>query len=166
MPYPLATNAFHFEVELVVAIGRGGCAIDTDKAADHVFGLAVGLDMTRRDLQLQARQTGRPWDTGKNFDNSAPIGMIHRLNNDSPMDRGRIWLERNGTVVQDANVSQLTWSVSEVISHLSRLYPLAAGDLIMTGTPAGVGSVEPGDHLIGHIEGLTSIEIRIGPVAN
>ena len=163
--YPLSTANFHHEVELVVAIGTGGQHIAAADARNHIYAYAVGLDMTRRDLQLQARDKGRPWDAGKNFDQAAPMGALHRVADTGHIDGGRIWLEVNGDVRQDADVRDLIWSVDEVIEHLSRLYRLHPGDLIMTGTPAGVGPVVGGDRLAGHIDGLSSLEVTIGPAA-
>ena len=163
--YPLATANFHHEVELVVAIGTGGQHIAAADARSHIYAYAVGLDMTRRDLQLQARDKGRPWDAGKNFDQAAPMGALHRVADIGHIDGGRIWLEVNGDVRQDADVRDLIWSVDEVIEHLSGLYRLHPGDLIMTGTPAGVGPVVGGDRLVGHIDGLSSLEGTIGSAA-
>ncbi|MEO1017936.1 MAG: fumarylacetoacetate hydrolase family protein [Pseudomonadota bacterium] len=160
--YPLSTENYHFEIELVVAISKGGVSIAASEARKHIYGYAVGLDMTRRDLQLVAREQGRPWDTGKNFAESAPIGLIHSVDDIGHIDSGRISLEVNGEVKQDQDVRDLIWSTDEIIEHLSRLYELHPGDLIMTGTPAGVGPVQSGDHLIGRIEGLSDLEVTIG----
>lgn len=159
--YPPATQNYHFEVELVVAIGREGFDIREEEARNHVFGYAVGLDMTRRDLQLEARDKGRPWSTGKNFDASAPLGPLHAAERVGHVDSGRIALTQNGDTRQEADLSHLIWSVEEIIAHLSRLYTLRPGDIIMTGTPAGVGPVESGDALVGTIEGLGSVELAI-----
>ena len=163
--YPPGTENFHYEVELVVAIGEGGRRIREADARKHIFAYAVGLDMTRRDLQLAAREKGRPWDTGKNFEESAPIAPFHLASDVGHVDAGRIVLEVNGEAKQDADIRDLIWSVDEVIEHLSALYELRPGDLIMTGTPAGVGPVRPGDRLVGRIDGLTPVETTIGPEA-
>ncbi len=160
--YPLATNNLHHEIELVVAIGRGGTEIPTEVALEHVYGYAVGIDLTRRDLQLAARDKGRPWDAGKGFDHSAPITAIHRASEIGHPSSGTISLEVNGEVRQTADLTQLLWSVPEIISHLSRLYTLQPGDLVFTGTPAGVGPLTSGDRVIGRVEGLDEIRLEIG----
>ena len=161
--YALATQNLHHEIELVVAIGEGGVNIITsDAALAHVYGYAVGIDMTRRDLQLAARDKGRPWDVGKAFDDSAPIGEIHRASEIGHPAAGAIRLSVNGQSRQDADLKQLLWSVPELIVELSKLFELRPGDLIYTGTPAGVGAVKAGDELRGSIEGIGSITIRIG----
>ncbi|MEM7570300.1 MAG: fumarylacetoacetate hydrolase family protein [Pseudomonadota bacterium] len=163
--YPASTHNYHYEIELVVAIGKGGHSIKEADAKDHIFGYAAGLDMTRRDLQLDAREKGRPWDTGKNFDEAAPIAPIHTVAENGHIESGRISLEVNGDVKQNADIRDLIWSVDEIIEHLSALYVLQPGDLIMTGTPAGVGPVVTGDRLVGKIDGLTSIETTISEQA-
>ncbi len=163
--YPPSTDNYHYEIELVVAIGKGGKAIREANAKDHIFAYGTGLDMTRRDLQLEAREKGRPWDTGKNFDEAAPIGLLHRAADVGHVEAGRIWLEVNGETKQDADVRDLIWSVDEIIEYLSNLYELRAGDIIMTGTPAGVGPVLPGDKLVGQIDGLSPVEVTIGETA-
>ncbi|MEM8988748.1 MAG: fumarylacetoacetate hydrolase family protein, partial [Pseudomonadota bacterium] len=163
--YPPSTENYHYEIELVVAIGKGGSNIPEDKAKDHIYAYATGLDMTRRDLQLEAREKGRPWDTGKNFDQAAPIGLLHKVEEVGHVENGRIYLDVNGDIKQDADIADLIWSVDEIIEHLSRLYELRAGDLIMTGTPAGVGPVVAGDKLSGFIDGLSPVEITIGSQA-
>ncbi|WP_442966893.1 fumarylacetoacetate hydrolase family protein [Rhizobium sp. C4] len=163
--YPPQTENFHYEAELVVAIGKGGRDIALDQALDHVWGYAVGNDLTRRDLQLTARDQGRPWDFGKAFDRSAIIGPIHAVTDVGHPDKGSIRLTVNGTVKQDADLAELIWSVPDVISFLSHSIALAPGDLIMTGTPAGVGPLVPGDVCVVSIEGLGAIETRIGPRA-
>jgi fumarylpyruvate hydrolase len=162
VPYPPATSNYHFEAELVVAIGAPGAALSPDKALAIVFGYAVGLDMTRRDLQFAARDKGRPWDTGKNFAYSAPIGTIRPLSASGHADQGSIRLTVNGDVKQDADLQDLIWSTPEIIVHLSRLERLLPGDLIFTGTPAGVGPVVPGDEVRVTIAGLEPLEIRVG----
>ncbi|WP_321794858.1 fumarylacetoacetate hydrolase family protein [Caballeronia sp. J97] len=160
IPYPSKTQNFHYEVELVVAIRKGGSDIDSADANEHVFGYAVGLDMTRRDLQLEAREKGRPWEFGKSFSKSAPIGPIHRAEG-RPIDDASIKLAVNGQVKQLSNVSQLIWSVAESIAHLSQFDALEPGDLIMTGTPAGVGPVVRGDLMTAAIEKLGQIQVRV-----
>lgn len=161
VPYPPGTENYHHEIELTVAIGKAGRDIAEGEAFGHIFGYATSLDMTRRDLQLDAREKGRPWDTGKNFEFSMPMAPIHRAAETGRLTEGTIELKVGGDVRQTADLAELIWSVDEIIAHLSRLYTLLPGDLIMTGTPAGVGPVVPGDVLHGHIAGLTDIEARI-----
>ncbi|WP_219895015.1 fumarylacetoacetate hydrolase family protein [Aquisediminimonas profunda] len=161
IPYPSATKNFHFEAELVLAIGAEGQDVAVADATALIFGYAVGLDMTRRDLQLEARDKGRPWDTGKNFKNSAPIAAIHRRSDIGDISSGRISLAVNGSIKQDADIEDLIWNCSEIIAHLSALEPLHPGDLIFTGTPAGVGPVVAGDHILVEISGLTALELDI-----
>ena len=159
--YPQATKDYQFEVELVVAIGRGGRNIDTATALSHVYGYGVGLDMTRRDLQGAAKKTGRPWDTGKNVEQSKPLGHLRPAGSFDP-GQGEIRLTVNGETKQTGDLSDQIWSVAEVIAHLSGLWPLQAGDLIYTGTPAGVGPVVPGDVLVATIDGLETLTVTIG----
>jgi fumarylpyruvate hydrolase len=161
IPYPPQTGNFHHEIELVVAIARGGRDIGVAEANEHVFGYAVGIDLTRRDLQLAARDAGRPWEWGKAFDRSAPCAAIVPAAEIGHPSRGRIWLAVNGTVKQDADISQLIWSVPEVIAFVSASMELAPGDLIFTGTPAGVGPLVAGDTVSGGIDGLGTIDIRV-----
>lgn len=161
VPYPSGTKNFHHEIELVVAIGQGGRDISAEVALEHVFGYAVGIDLTRRDLQLSARDKGRPWDAGKAFDLSAPLTSIHRASEVGHLSKGAIWLEVNGETRQKSDLSQLLSSVPEIIAHLSRLYLLLPGDLIFTGTPAGVGPLLPGDKVRGGIDGLDEIRLTI-----
>lgn len=161
VPYPPETTNFHFEIELVVAIGRAGRDIEAARANDHVFGYAVGIDLTRRDLQLAARDKGRPWDTGKAFDLSAPIAPISRTQAVGHPCEGRIWLAVNGEIKQDADLRELIWPVPDTIAILSRSIALRPGDLIMTGTPAGVGPLNVGDHVTGGIDTLPDIAIDI-----
>ena len=163
--YPPQTANFHFEGELVVAIGKGGRAIETDDALDHVYGYAAGLDMTRRDLQSAARENGRPWDTAKNVEQASPLGLIHAATEVGHLANGRIALTVNGTLRQEGDLADLIWSVPEVIAYVSRFYRLEAGDLIYTGTPAGVGPVLPGDSIVVSIAGLTDLVTQIGPPA-
>lgn len=161
IPFPPETDNLHYEIELVVAIGRGGADIARDDALDHVFGYCVGIDLTRRDLQSQAKDMGRPWDWGKAFDRSAPCAPLRRASAVGHPEAGRIWLAVNGTIKQDADLAELIWSVPDVISILSRSMTLAPGDLIMTGTPAGVGRIVAGDHVTGGIAGLGEISLRL-----
>lgn len=161
IPYPPDTNNFHYEIELVVAIGQGGKNIALGKALDHVWGYGVGVDLTRRDLQLAARDAGRPWSWGKAFDRSAPVAPLHRVAKVGHPATGRIWLAVNGVVKQDQDIADLIWSVPEVISIISHSIELRPGDLIMTGTPAGVGALMPGDKLTGGVEGLGEITLDI-----
>jgi fumarylpyruvate hydrolase len=161
--YPPETSNLHHEAELVIAIGRGGRDIPQSHALSHVWGYAIGNDLTRRDLQLAARELGRPWDWGKAFDRSAVIGPVHPVDQVGHPDRGFIRLTVNGETRQDADLSDLIWSVPEVISILSHSIELRPGDLIMTGTPAGVGPLVEGDHCRIEIEGLGAIETHIGP---
>ena len=161
IPYPPQTANYHFEAELVVAIGKEGVALDEGSALDIVFGYAVGLDMTRRDLQLDARDKGRPWDTGKNFAYSAPMAAIRPLEGGKHADRGTIELTVNGETKQKADLADLIWSTPEIIAHLSRLERLLPGDLIFTGTPAGVGAVLPGDVIDVTIAGLEPLHVTV-----
>jgi fumarylpyruvate hydrolase len=164
--YPQGTKNFHFEAELVVAIGTGGRNIAREAANDHIYGYATGLDMTRRDLQLVAREKGRPWDTGKNVEQSAPIGLIHPASEVGHIETGAITLTVNGETKQSADVADLIWPVADVIVFLSALYRLEPGDLIYTGTPAGVGAVVAGDRMVVAIDGLTPLETAVGPLAS
>jgi fumarylpyruvate hydrolase len=161
VPYPPRTSNLHYELELVVAIGHGGRDIATAGALGHVFGYAVGLDLTRRDLQFAAREQGRPWDVAKGFDCSAPLGAIRPAAQMGHLDGGAIWLEVNGEARQRANLSEMIWSVPEIVAELSTYFELRAGDLIFTGTPEGVGPVQRGDSLVGGIDGLETLRITI-----
>jgi len=152
IPYPPATKNLHHEMELVVCMKSGGADIPVDKALDRVFGYAVGLDMTRRDLQNQAKDMGRPWDMGKGFDNSAPIGIIYPASEVGHPGKGTIQLDVNGKTRQKSDLNALIWSVPETISYLSGLVTLAAGDLIYSGTPEGVAAVGKGDTLQGFVD--------------
>jgi len=165
VPYPPQTNNFHHEIELVVAIGRGGANIGLSQARSHVLGYAVGIDLTRRDQQLAARDAGRPWEWGKAFDRSAPCSAIVLAETIGHPTDGRIWLTVNDAKRQEADISQLIWSVPEVIAFISNSMVLEAGDLIFTGTPAGVGPLVPGDVVAGGVEGIGTVGISIGPVA-
>lgn len=161
IPYPRMTSNYHHEVELVVAIGAGGSNITIADAQKHIYGYAVGLDMTRRDLQIAARERGRPWDMGKAFDQSAPCGTITRAADARQIGNAQIQLDVNGSVRQRSDISKLIWSVEEVIHWLSRYVDLAPGDLIYTGTPEGVASINPGDRLEAIIDGLASLTVTI-----
>jgi fumarylpyruvate hydrolase len=163
IPYALATQNLHHEMELVVAIGRDGVGIPREAALEYVYGYAAGLDMTRRDLQLAARDKGRPWDVGKAFDQSAPVSAIHRASEIGHPANGAIWLEVNDEPRQRADLKDLIWPVPDVIAFLSELFTLRPGDLIFTGTPSGVGPVKPGDRLLGAIDGVDQISITIAP---
>ncbi|CAN5701036.1 fumarylacetoacetate hydrolase family protein [soil metagenome] len=161
MPYPGVTANLHHEIELVVAIGKGGSNIAVADAAQHVWGYAVGLDMTRRDLQLESKQQGRPWCTAKGFDFSAPISEIYPVSQTGWIAEGNIHLDVNGVQRQDSDVGKLIWNVAEIIASLSTLYTLQPGDLIFTGTPEGVGAVQRGDLLEGRIAGLGELKITL-----
>ena len=162
VPYPPETENLHYEIELVIAIGRGGANIAEADVPDHIWGASVGIDLTRRDLQLAARDKGRPWDWGKAFDASAPIAPLVPIADVPSLTRARIWLAVNGVVKQDADIADLIWSVNEHVAILSRSMTLAPGDIIMTGTPAGVGAIVPGDTVTGAVDGLAEIAITIG----
>lgn len=161
VPYPPCTGNLHHEIELVVAIGKAGGDISEADAEGHIYGYAAGNDLTRRDLQLEARNSGRPWDTGKAFDQSAPLTAIHPVSDIGHIREGAIWLKVNGDPRQEADIRDLIWSVPEIIMHLSRLFELRPGDLIFTGTPAGVGPLQPGDEVDAHIDGLEPLRHRI-----
>jgi fumarylpyruvate hydrolase len=160
-PYPSATKDVHHEMELVVAIGKGGANIPAAKALDHVYGYAVGLDMTRRDLQGEAKKMGRPWDTGKAFDHSAPCSAVVPAAKIGHPAKGRIWLKVNGETRQEGDLSQLIWNIPDTIAYLSTLFTLAPGDLIYSGTPAGVGPVKKGDTLEGAVDGVGTIKFKV-----
>lgn len=159
--YPPETANYHHEVELVVAIGKRGRNIAVDAANEHVWGYAVGLDMTRRDLQFALRDKGRPWELGKAFDQSAPIAPLVPAGRSGHPTRGRVWLTVNGKLKQEGDLADMIWSVPETIAHLSKYFELAPGDLIYTGTPEGVGPVVRGDTLEGSVEGIGDLSIRI-----
>ncbi|MES2071856.1 MAG: fumarylacetoacetate hydrolase family protein [Pseudomonadota bacterium] len=161
MPYPGMTKNLHHEIELVVAIGKSGQDIPVEEAASYVWGYAVGLDMTRRDLQAEAKELGRPWCTGKGFDYSAPISAIYPISQTKWIEQGNIHLDVNGAQRQDSDIRKLIWNVAETIAYLSKFYALQAGDLIFTGTPEGVAAVKPGDLLEGRIEGLGSLKLKL-----
>jgi fumarylpyruvate hydrolase len=163
--YPQKTSNFHYEAELVIAIGKSGRNIPLDQALLHVWGYACGLDMTRRDLQLEARDKGRPWDAGKNVEQSSPLGLIRRAGDGFNPNKGRICLTVNGAKKQEADLADMIWPVADIISYISGFYRLMPGDLIYTGTPAGVGPVVTGDAITVTIEGLEPLHVRIGPPA-
>ena len=162
IPYPSLTGNLHHEIELVVAIGRGGRNIKAADAASHIYGYAVGLDMTRRDLQNDMKKQGRPWCIGKAFDQSAPIGPITPAAEAGDIANAAIWVQVNGTDRQRSNVSKLIWNIAETIEHLSAAWELQPGDLIYTGTPEGVAAVVSGDTMSGGVDGLTSIAVHVG----
>jgi fumarylpyruvate hydrolase len=161
LPYPSLTKNLHHEIELVVAIGTGGKNILAADAHKHIFGYAVGLDMTRRDLQNEMKKQGRPWCIGKGFDHSAPIGTITPAAVAGAIVSAEISLQVNGTDRQRSTVAKLIWNIAEVIEHLSAAWELQPGDLIFTGTPEGVAAVVPGDKLVGTITGLESIQLTV-----
>ena len=161
IPYPPMTENLHYEAELVVAIGKTATKVSETDALEYVYGYAVGNDLTRRDLQGESKKKGRPWDTGKAFDNSAPCAEIYLADKAGDIENARIWLTVNGETKQDSNTNKLIWSVSEVISNLSGLFTLEPGDLIYTGTPEGVGPVVKGDVIKVGIDGLTELENSI-----
>ncbi|SEJ93291.1 fumarylacetoacetate hydrolase family protein [Achromobacter sp. NFACC18-2] len=161
LPYPPETSNLHYEIELVAAIGKSGANIPVDDALAHVWGYAVGLDMTRRDLQMKMREAGRPWELGKAFDQSAPIGPLHPAQSVSGIEQAGIWLQVNGTDKQRSDIGKLIWSVAETIAYLSRYFRLEAGDLIYTGTPEGVGPVVRGDKMVGGVDGLGTISVQM-----
>lgn len=162
MPYPSLTHNLHHEIELVVAIGQGGKNIQAADADKHIYGYAVGLDMTRRDLQNDMKKQGRPWCIGKAFDHSAPIGPITPKAQAGDVNKAEIGLQVNGADRQRSNVAKLIWSVAETIEHLSAAWELQPGDLIFTGTPGGVAAVVQGDVLSGQVAGLGRLDVRIG----
>lgn len=161
MPYPGMTSDLHHEIELVVAIGKGGRNIAAAEAMNHVWGYAVGLDMTRRDLQGEAKKLGRPWCIGKGFDHAAPIASIHPITETGQISTGEIRLAVNGETRQKSSIDKLIWNVAETIEHLSKYYELKPGDLIFTGTPEGVAAVKKGDFLEGAIDGLGELRLKV-----
>lgn len=161
MPYPPKTSDLHFEMELVVGLSKGGTGIAVEDAMDCVWGYGVGLDMTRRDLQGEAKKLGRPWEVGKAFENSAPCSPLVPAEQAGDPSSGKIWLDVNGERRQEGDLAQMIWKVPEMISYLSGLFELRPGDLIMTGTPAGVGAVVRGDVMKGGVEGVGEIEVRV-----
>lgn len=160
LQYPQATSDLHHEVELVVAIGRGGAGIAAEDALSHLWGACVGVDLTRRDLQAEAKAKGRPWDMAKGFDHSAPMAALIPIAELAALDAGRIWLSVDGEMRQDADLSEMIWPVADCVAHLSSLVELAPGDVIMTGTPAGVGPLVPGAHVRAGIGDLPELDFR------
>jgi fumarylpyruvate hydrolase len=161
MAYPALSKDLHHELEMVVALGKGGANIPADQALDHVWGYGLGLDMTRRDLQGEAKKMGRPWDTGKAFDQSAPCSALVPVSQCGHLSKGRIYLTVNGQVKQDGDLAMMIWNVPETIAYLSTLFTLMPGDLIFSGTPAGVAAVQRGDVLEGHVDGLPVLHTKI-----
>lgn len=161
IPYPSETGNYHYEIELVAAIGKGGRDIPLETAVEHVWGYAVGLDMTRRDLQMKMREMGRPWEIGKSFDHSAPIGPLTPAGEFDVASDAAIWLQVNDVDKQRSSIDKLIWSVAETIAYLSRFFELQPGDLIMTGTPEGVGPVVAGELMIGGVQRLGEISVRV-----
>ncbi len=159
IPYPQVTKDLHHEIEMIVAIGKGGADIPVEKALDHVFGYGVGLDMTRRDIQGEAKKMGRPWEMGKAFDNSAPCTVLKPAAMIGHPAKGAIWVKVNGEVKQKGDLADMIWNVPEMISYLSKLITLQPGDVIMSGTPAGVGPVKRGDKLEGHVDGVGDLAV-------
>lgn len=159
--YPPRTQNLHHEIELVAAIGKGGANIAEDDVDGHVIAYGVGIDLTRRDLQAEAKSHGKPWDPGKSFEQAAPISALHSVNELGHPTQGRIWLAVNDELRQEGDLTDMIWSVREAIAELSTLYTLAPGDLLFTGTPAGVGPLVSGDRVTGGIDGLDEIEITI-----
>ncbi|MCY0387166.1 fumarylacetoacetate hydrolase family protein [Robbsia sp. Bb-Pol-6] len=160
-PYPPASEDVHFEMELVAAIGRGGRDIAAAQALDHVYGYALGLDMTRRDLQAAAKKLGRPWEVAKGFDHSAPIGPIHPAESVGHLAKGAIWLKVNGEERQRSDIADMIWSMPDTIAYLSGLFALFPGDLIYTGTPEGVGRIVRGDVMTGGVDGLGEFTVKV-----
>jgi len=160
-PYPDKSSNVHYEMELVVALSKGGKNISESDAIDCIYGYGVGLDMTRRDLQGEAKKLGRPWEVGKSFEYSAPCSNISPASQIGYPSDGRIWLKVNGELKQEGNINQLIWNIPETISYISGLFTLAPGDLIFTGTPAGVGAIQPGDVMDGGVDGVGEISIRV-----
>ena len=166
IPYPLATENFHHEVELVVALDKGGTKIPIEQAQNHIYGYAVGVDLTRRDLQEVAKAKGQPWDASKAFDDSAPCSELHEVAQIGHPSRGAIWLSINGEIRQQGDLNQLIWNVPETVSALSQSFHLQAGDLIFTGTPSGVGPLEIGDQVEAAVEGVSVLRFEIVDVAD
>ncbi|MGA1135558.1 MAG: fumarylacetoacetate hydrolase family protein [bacterium] len=160
-PYPPQTSDVHHEMELVVALKSGGADISLDNALEHVYGYGLGLDMTRRDLQGEAKKLGRPWEVGKSFEKSAPMSELVPASETGHLDQGRICLKVNGEIKQDGDLNQMIWKVPEMIAYLSRFYDIAGGDLIMSGTPAGVGPIQRGDKMQCEIDNLGTMTIEV-----
>jgi fumarylpyruvate hydrolase len=164
LPYPPLTNDLHHEVEMVVALGGGGANLDPADAMALVWGYGVGLDLTRRDMQAVAKQMSRPWDFAKGFDGSAPCSKLRPVSDGGHPADARIWLEVNGELKQDGKLREMIWPVADVISHISRFVTLAPGDLIFSGTPAGVAALQPGDRVRGGVDGVAEFAFTMGPV--
>lgn len=162
VPYPTGTANYHFEMELVVVVGKPGFRVAEENAGELIYGYAAGLDMTRRDLQLVAREQGRPWDLGKNFENSAICTEVVPVGDLGVLDKGAINLQVNGETKQSSDLSKLIWDLREIIADLSTFYHLEPGDLIYSGTPEGVGAVKPGDVITGHVDGVGDIALTVG----
>ena len=160
-PYPAESSDVHYELEMVVGLAKGGKNIPIETALDHVFGYGVGLDMTRRDLQNEAKKQGRPWEVGKAFEQSAPCSELIPVSAIGHPDQGAVWLKVNGEVRQEGDLNQMLWKTAEQISILSRFFELQPGDLIMTGTPSGVGAVKRGDKLEGHVAGVCNLTVNV-----
>jgi fumarylpyruvate hydrolase len=165
VPYAAMTSDLHYELELVVAIGKGGAGILAAQALDHVYGYGIGIDMTRRDRQRDMGKSGLPWEIGKSFDHSCPCSPIHPVATTGHIASGAIRLTVGGAVKQDSDIGLMIWKVPEIIANLSSYFELFPGDIILTGTPHGVGPVQPGDELVGSIDGLGTLTVRIGPTA-
>ena len=161
LAYPAQTQNYHYEAELVAVIGKGGSDITVENALGHVWGYAVGLDMTRRDLQMKMREMGRPWEVGKAFDRSAPLGPIHSASVVGHFEKAALWLDVDGVTKQKSDVSHLIWSVAETVAHLSKFFRLEAGDVIFTGTPEGVGALKPGETMVVGVERLGELTVNI-----
>ncbi|HEY9212216.1 MAG TPA: fumarylacetoacetate hydrolase family protein [Ancylobacter sp.] len=160
-PYPDKSSDVHYELEMLVVIGKGGINIPVTSALDHVWGYGIGLDMTRRDLQGEAKKLGRPWEVGKAFEASAPCSALIPASKIGHPDKGGVWLKVNGTLRQKGDLNQMIWKVPEMISYLSGLFELQPGDVIMSGTPAGVGAIVRGDHLEGGVDGVGTLDVRV-----
>ena len=160
-PYPPLTKNYHHEIELVAVLGKGGKDIRAEQALEHVYGYTIGLDMTRRDLQQFMGNQKKPWEIGKSFDRSAPLGPIHPVAQFGHFTKGAIWLKVNGTIKQSTDIDQMIWTVAEQIAQLSSAFELAPGDVIYSGTPENVGPVVPGDVMEGHIDGLPNLHVKV-----
>ncbi len=161
LPYPPRTANLHYEMELVVVLSKGGKNLTVEQAGDCVWGYALGLDMTRRDLQGEAKKLGRPWEVGKGFDFSAPMGPVHPRSVVGTLEKGEIWLDVNGERKQASDIDQMIWNIPESLAYLSTLFELQPGDIVFTGTPEGVGAVVQGDEIVGGVAGLGELRVRI-----
>ncbi|WP_414439300.1 fumarylacetoacetate hydrolase family protein [Burkholderia sp. 22PA0106] len=162
VPYPTLTSDLHHEIELVIAVGKGGSHIAAAEALGHIWGYGVGVDLTRRDLQAEAKKLGRPWDWAKGFDASGPVSPLHAAADIGHPQTGRIWLAVNGETRQQGDLSDLIWPIADIIAYVSQAIELQPGDLIFTGTPAGVGALQPGDRVSGGVDGVATFEFTIG----